>query len=74
MAPFLLEAYLLIAILIGMIWYAGYEGTMRVFVYLELQIKYLIIRIKMYFMEIRMRREFKKLLRRSLNDGESQED
>jgi len=47
---------------------------MRVFVYLELQIKYLIIRIKMYFMEIRMRREFKKLLRRSLNDRESQED
>jgi len=74
MTPFLLEAYLLIAILIGMIWYAGYEGTMRVFVYLELQIKYLIIRIKMYFMEIRMRREFKKLLRRSLNDRESQED
>lgn len=74
MTSFSLEAYLLIAILIGMIWYAGYEGTMRVFVYLELQIKYFIIRTKMYFMEIRMRREFKKLLGRSLNDRESQED
>lgn len=40
-----------------MIAYAGFEGTMRVFVYLELQIKYAYIRIIMYFMGRKLRRQ-----------------
>jgi len=53
----LISLYLCMFILIGMIWYAGIEGTMRVFVYLELQIKYLWIRIQMYFMKRRLEKQ-----------------
>jgi hypothetical protein len=53
----LISLYLCMFILIGMIWYAGIEGTMRVFSYLELQIKYLWIRIQMYFMKRRLEKQ-----------------
>ena len=57
MDPSLISLYLCILILIGMIAYAGIEGTMRVFVYLELQIKYLWIKIRMYFMKRRLEKQ-----------------
>ena len=57
MDPSLISLYLCILILIGMIAYAGIEGTMRVFVYLELQIKYLWIKIQMYFMKRRLQKQ-----------------
>lgn len=57
MNSILLEFYFLIAIILLMIAYAGFEGTMRVFVYLELQIKYAYIRIIMYFMGRKLRRQ-----------------
>jgi len=57
MDPSLISLYLCILILIGMIAYAGIEGTMRVFVYLELQLKYLGIRIQMYFMKRKLERQ-----------------
>tara|TARA_R100000005_G_scaffold49740_1_gene23956 strand:- start:859 stop:1032 length:174 start_codon:yes stop_codon:yes gene_type:complete len=40
-----------------MIAYAGVDGTMRVFAYLDLSIKYAIVRIRMYFMGRRLKRE-----------------
>ena len=58
MNPILLEFYFLIAILLCMIAYAGFEGTMRVFTYIELQIKYQYI----MFLSWRMKRKLKKQL------------
>lgn len=58
MTSFLIEFYVLIIILMMMIAYAGFEGTMRVFVYLELQIKYAYVRFIMW----RMSRKLKKQL------------
>ena len=57
MDPSLISLYLCTLILIGMIAYAGIEGTMRVFVYLELQIKYLWIKIQLYFMKRRLQKQ-----------------
>jgi len=55
MASFLLEFYLLMAILLLMIAYAGFEGTLRVFTYLELQIKYAYVRILMWNMKRKLK-------------------
>jgi len=71
MNSLILEFYLIILILIGMVWYAGFEGTMRLFYYIELQLKFIPIRIRLYFFHRRMRKEFKVLNRRYLDDRES---
>lgn len=55
MSQFLFEFYVLMAILLLMVAYAGFEGTMRVFVYLELQIKYAYIRIQMWQMKRKLK-------------------
>jgi hypothetical protein len=54
----LLEFYLLIAIISMMIAYAGFEGTMRVFTYLDLQIRYQYI----MFITWRIKRKLKRQL------------
>ena len=59
MNSILIEFYFLMAVIILMIAYAGFEGTMRVFVYLELQIKYAYVRIQMW----RMRRNLRSTLK-----------
>jgi len=48
--------YLTVLILTCMIWYAGIEGTLRVFVYIDLELRYLGIKFKMW----RMRRDLEK--------------
>lgn len=53
--------YLLVLILILMIAYAGVDGTMRVFTYLDLSIKYAIVRVRMYFMGRRLRKQLFKI-------------
>lgn len=58
MNPILLEFYLLFSIILLMIAYAGFEGTMRVFAYIELQIKYQYIMLLTW----RMRRKLKRQL------------
>jgi hypothetical protein len=50
--------YLLVLILLGMIWYAGYEGTMRVFQYIDLEIRYFGVKVQMW----RMKRQLEKKL------------
>lgn len=57
MQPSLIGLYFTIIILIGMIWYAGLEGTMRVFTYIELTTKYQFIKIQMYFMRRKLERQ-----------------
>jgi len=59
MNSILIEFYFLIAILMLMIAYAGFEGTMRVFVYLELQIKYAYVRVRMWQMRRNLRSKLK---------------
>ena len=49
--------YLLVLIVLLMIAYAGFEGTMRVFAYLDLQLKFLVVRIRMYFMGRKLRKQ-----------------
>ena len=53
----LISLYLTILIILGMILYAGVEGTMRVFVYIELTLKYALVRIQMYFMKRKLERQ-----------------
>jgi len=54
----MLAFYLMVVILLCMIWYAGYEGTMRVFTYLDLQLRYFGIKVQMW----RMKRQLEKQL------------
>lgn len=49
--------YLLTLVVILMIAYAGVDATMRVFAYLDLTIRYAIVRVRMYFMGRRLKRE-----------------
>jgi len=58
MNSILLEFYLLSAILLLMIAYAGVEGTMRVFTYIELQLRYQYI----MFITWKMKRKLKRQL------------
>jgi hypothetical protein len=51
MDPSTLSLYLTITIVACMIIYAGVEGTLRVFVYLDLQLRYAYVRIRMWMMK-----------------------
>jgi len=53
----LIGLYLTMLILIGMIWYAGIEGTMRVFDYFELQVRFFFVRVQLYFMKRRLEKQ-----------------
>ena len=53
----MLAFYLMVLILIGMIWYAGYEGTMRVFAYWDLNLRYAWIRVRMWQMKRRLEKD-----------------
>lgn len=60
MSPFLLEFYILFIIILMMIAYAGTEGTLRVFQYLELLVKTFVIEIKKFFLKIKLKRQLDK--------------
>jgi len=60
MTPFLLEFYILFIIILMMIAYAGIEGTLRVFQYLELLVKTFVIEIKKFFLKIKLKRQLDK--------------
>ena len=53
----MIATYLTLFILIGMIWYAGLEGTMRVFYYIDLQFRYGIIRLQMWQMKRKLEKD-----------------
>jgi len=57
MYPQMIGLYLTIVIVLWMIWYAGIEGTMRLFAYIELTLKYQVIRLRMYFMMLKLERQ-----------------
>jgi len=49
--------YLTVLILTCMIWYAGMEGTLRVFAYIDLQVRYFGIQVQMKWMGWRLKRQ-----------------
>lgn len=59
MDPSTYEFYLLIFVLIFMVWYAGFEGTMRLFRFIDLQLQYAVVRIKMWWIKKRYEKELK---------------
>ena len=56
----LLGLYVLILVILLMIAYGGVEGTLRVFAYLDLQFRFAIVRIRMFFIERKLRRRLLK--------------
>ena len=54
--------YVTAAIIVLMIVYAGFENTFRLFAYIDLQLRYAFIRVRMEF----MKRKFKKQLDRDV--------
>jgi len=56
----MISVYLTIVIVSLMIAYAGFEGTMRVFAYLDLQMKFIPIKIRMNYMKWNMKRQLDK--------------
>ena len=53
----MLTFYLLVLILFAMIWYAGFEGTMRVFAYIDLQFRYLGVKFQMWQMKRKLEKQ-----------------
>ena len=56
----LLGFYVTVLILTLMVAYAGFEGTMRVFTYLDLQFRYSIVKLQMLFMGWKLKRQLVK--------------
>jgi len=40
-----------------MVWYAGYEGTIRIFQYIDLQLRYVVIRIQMRILQRKLEKQ-----------------
>ena len=57
MYPELIGLYLTIGIIHWMVWYAGVDGTMRLFQYIELTVRYQVIKLKLYFMRLKLERQ-----------------
>ena len=53
----MLTFYLIFGILLWMVWYAGVGGTMRVFAYIDLQVRYAGIKIQMWRMKRKLEKE-----------------
>jgi len=53
----LLGFYLTVFIIACLFAYGGYESTMRLFHYLDLQLRFLILRIRMHFMARKLRKQ-----------------
>tara|TARA_S200002703_G_scaffold136493_1_gene125868 strand:- start:74 stop:286 length:213 start_codon:yes stop_codon:yes gene_type:complete len=57
MDPSIIGLYFTLLIVVLMIAYAGVEGTLRVFVYLDLQLRYAWVRTRMWFMGRRLKKQ-----------------
>ena len=49
--------YVLIALLLLLVAYAGVEETMRLIYYIDLHIRYAYVKVRMYFMEKKLRKQ-----------------
>lgn len=66
--------YFTIFIVAGMIAYAGVEETLRVFEYINLQIRFLWVRINMAMMRYRLKRELDQMVKAYKKDLEEIND
>jgi hypothetical protein len=53
----LLGFYITLLIIAFLFAYGGYENTMRLFAYLDIQFRYAILRVRMYFMARKLRKQ-----------------
>jgi len=53
----LLGFYITLLIIAFLFAYGGYENTMRLFAYLDVQFRYAILRVRMYFMARKLRKQ-----------------
>lgn len=69
----MVSLYLTITIVILMIAYAGFDNTLKLFGYVDLQLRYLLIKIKLEIMRRRMKKQLdidrKELLKRIQKDA-----
>ena len=56
----MLGAYLIVAVVILCVAYAGVEDTMRLFAYLDLQLRYTWVRFRMYLMRRKLQQQLLK--------------
>jgi len=68
-------AYFIVVFVLILVAYAGYEETMRLFAYADLQVRYAFIRLQMKWMAWRLKRQlvrdttdFEKFLKEYKND------
>lgn len=57
MSPSIVSIYLTLIIILLMIAYAGVEGTMRVFTYLDLTLRYQVVKIQMRWMKWKLEKQ-----------------
>lgn len=72
----MLAFYLMVLIVIGMVLYAGYEGTIRVFAYLDLELRFTWVKFRLWMMRRKLKQqllkdlpEFNKLMKEKNKDG-----
>ena len=72
----MLAFYLMVLIVIGMILYAGYEGTIRVFAYLDLELRFAWVKFRLWMMRRKLKQqllkdlpEFNKLMKEKKTHG-----
>lgn len=53
----LLGFYITLLIIALLFAYGGYENTMRLFAYLDIQFRFAILRVRMYFMARKLRKQ-----------------
>ena len=53
----LLGFYITLLIIAFLFAYGGYENTMRLFAYLDIQFRFAILRVRMYFMARKLRKQ-----------------
>jgi hypothetical protein len=71
----MLAFYLMVLIVIGMVLYAGYEGTIRVFAYLDLELRFTWVKFRLWMMRRKLKQqllkdlpEFNKLMKENKDD------
>lgn len=60
--------YITAAIILLMIAYAGVEGTMNLFVYINLQLRYIPLRIRIEFMKRKLKKQLDRDVKQFMND------
>ena len=60
--------YVTAAIIVLMIVYAGFENTFRLFAYIDLQLRYAFIRVRMEFMKRKLKKQLDRDVEKFMSD------